>query len=129
MSGCDIVDVAQTLGERSRVHAESPPSAVAGQPQNGRSFDQASAAVVQQLGGHLRGVHPDLQYRLPADGRGVAMRVGQPISEVVAALVEYDERCALPAPYLGGAGGGVQLAGERHDSRSDRGVRHRVEGV
>ena len=56
------------------------------------------------------------------------MRVGEPIGEVVAALLDHRERLESLTD-LGGAGGGVQVAGERHHPRGDRRGGHRVQRV
>ncbi len=58
--------------------ADGPPSAVLGQPEGGAGGVEAPQRVVEQAGGDLRGVHPDLDAR-PAGGvprRGQALVEG-----------------------------------------------------
>ncbi len=62
-----------------------PPSRAS--PSTASAASSSRAHSRDQFGGHLRGVHSDLQHRQPAGGRGgVDVRVGQPLGEVGAAL-------------------------------------------
>ena len=83
--------------------------------------------VGDQVRGHLRGVHPDLQHRKPAHRRrGVGVRVDQPLGEVLAALLDDGEVGESHAD-LGTAGRRVQVTGHRHDARSHRRRGHGVQ--
>ena len=58
----------------------------------------------------------------------VGMRVGQPIGEVDAALLDHRERLE-PTADLGAAGRGIQIAGERDHPRGHRRIRRGVQRV
>ena len=75
----------------------------------------------------MGGVHPDLQHGMSA-GPCVRVRIGEPVGEVVAALTDHRERLES-ATDLSSPGGGVQVAGERDDSRRHRRGGNRVECV
>ena len=89
-----------------------PPSRA--MPSTASRGQQCLRAFGDQFGGHLRGIHPDLQDGETAGGRGgVGVRVGQPLGEVVATL-RHDGEIGEPGADLVARAGVVQIAGQRH---------------
>ena len=122
-------DVAQPLGRGRSLQTKDPPTAIVRQPEHGGRLEQLPCTVGQQLRGHLRGVHPDLQHRIVRQPLArIGVRVGKPGGEVLAALLDHGERRESFAE-LGDAGRLVQIAGEGHHPRGHRRRGHRVQGV
>ena len=129
MSGCDI-GTARRQSAAAGVCTPSthqPPSSA--NPSAAGDSQQPARAIGQQFGGHLRGVHPDLQHRIaPKISARIGVRVGEPIGEAVAALLDHRERLEA-MPDLGGRGGAVQVPGQRHHPPGGRRGGHRVQRV